>query len=224
MQPPELSKKSLCDRTPHGTGGLAPARRPRPWLAVAAERGEHRALIMPLPRRWGAGKRALRPSLAPGGLAPDRRKRDMGHRRLRLGPVPMPLARLDLHHVPHLDLALLVFGRDIASARSHDQELVAIMRMPSSITSLTKMHHTTVIIGGVPGGILSLPRPGHPACPPRRRLGGAFHGKNRDIFEGHDAHTMSPAVLRVDVSASRASARTVPQMLPTRKPHTPSQA
>ena len=34
---------------------------------------------------------------------------------------------------------------------------------------------------------------------------------------------MSPAVLRVHVSASRASARTVPQRLPTRKPHPLSQ-
>src|SRR5215831_4304871 len=34
---------------------------------------------------------------------------------------------------------------------------------------------------------------------------------------------LSPAVLRVHVSASRTRARTVPQILPTRKPHTPSQ-
>src|SRR5262249_40777867 len=113
----------------------------------------------------------------------------MRHCRIRLGPVPMPLARFDLHHVTDMDLSLLVFGSDIASARSHDQELVAIMRMPSSITSLTKMHHTTVIIGGVPGRNDGLPRPGYRACPPRRLLGGAFHGKNRDIVECDDAHT-----------------------------------
>jgi hypothetical protein len=54
--------------------------------------------------------------LPPGGLAPDHRDRDMPHRRLRLGAVPMPLAGLDLHYVPHVDLHLLLFVCDIAGA------------------------------------------------------------------------------------------------------------
>src|SRR5262249_47859297 len=130
-----------------------------------------------------------------------------------LGPVPMPLARLDLHHVPHLDRSLLVFGSDIASARGHDQELVAIMGMPSGIASLTKMHHTTVVLGGVPGRNDGLPRPGHRSRPPRRLLGSAFHGKNRDIFECYDAHTAvscCPACSRLRLSYPRTYCTTDP--------------
>src|SRR5262252_4689926 len=137
----------------------------------------------------------------------------MRHRGIRLGPVPMPLARLDLHHVPHLDRSLLVFGRDIASARGHDQELVAIMGMPSGIAPLTKMHHTAVVMGGVPGRNDGLPRPGHRSRPPRRLLGSAFHGKNRDIFECYDAHTAvscCPACSRLRLSYPRTYCTTDP--------------
>src|SRR5215471_1735529 len=170
---------------------------------------------------WWRGEGAGPPaSLAPGGVAPDRRDRDMRHGRIRLGPVPMPLTRLDLHDVTHLDLALLVFGRDIASAQGHDQELVAIMRMPSGITPLTKVHHTTVVVGGVPRGNDGLPRAGHGACPACRLLSSAFRGKQRKIVRGHNTHRHVSllGVYHVDVLLPYFGASTVPQRCPAWKP------
>src|SRR4029077_2472181 len=59
---------------------------------------------------FGGMRRAFPPygirPLAPFGLAADRRDRDMAHRRVGLGAVPMPLASLDVHDVADVDLKL----------------------------------------------------------------------------------------------------------------------
>src|SRR5262249_1275880 len=99
----------------------------------------------------------------------------MTHRRIRLGPVPMPLAGLDLHHVTDVDRNLLLFVCDIARAGGHDQDLVAIMRMPSRIAPLAKIHHTAVVIGGFSRRNDGLPGPGNGPRPPLSLLSRAFH-------------------------------------------------
>ena len=108
-----------------------------------------------------------------------------------------------------------------SSARGNDQELVAIMRMPARIAPLTKMHHTTVVIRRVPGRNDGLPRPRDRSRPPRRLFCSAFHRQNGNVFQGHDAHRHAsfPSLLRVDISAPHAGARTVPQRRSARKPH-----
>src|SRR5437899_2496323 len=50
-------------------------------------------------------------SLAPLRLTADRRDRDMAHRRVGLGAVPMAFAGLDVHDIADIDLLLLVLGR-----------------------------------------------------------------------------------------------------------------
>lgn len=55
--------------------------------------------------------KSSRSPLAPGRLAVDERDRDVAHRRIGLGAVPMTLAGLDMSDVAYIDLALLVFCR-----------------------------------------------------------------------------------------------------------------
>ena len=85
------------------------------------------------------------------GLAADRCDRDMPHRGIGLGAMPMALAGLDMHDIAHVDLALFMLVCDYTGARGHDQHLVAVMRMPSRGATLAEVHHAAIIIRGVPG-------------------------------------------------------------------------
>jgi hypothetical protein len=58
--------------------------------------------------------------LSPGGLTANEGNRDVSHRRIGLGAVPMALAGLDLHDVTDVDLALFMLGCHHAGARGHD--------------------------------------------------------------------------------------------------------
>src|SRR5229473_7023149 len=60
-------------------------------------------------------------SLSKAGLTANRRDRDMAHRRVGLGAMPMALPGLDVHDVADIDLVLFMLGGDHAGARGHDQ-------------------------------------------------------------------------------------------------------
>ena len=107
------------------------------------------------------GFSSIRARLAPLGLAADRGDRDVAHRRIGLGAVPMALAGLDVHDIADVDLLLLVLGRDHAGARGHDQDLVAGMGMPTRRAALAEVHHAAVVVPGVAGLDDGLARPGN---------------------------------------------------------------
>ena len=84
------------------------------------------------------------------GLTADGCDRDVAHRRVGLGAMPMAFAGLDVHDIADVDLTLLMLRRHHAGTRGHDQHLVAVMRMPPRGATLAEVHHATVIIRGVP--------------------------------------------------------------------------
>ena len=88
--------------------------------------------------------------LTPLGLTADGGNRDMSHCCIGLGAMPMALTGLDVHHIAHVDLALFMLRRHHAGARSHDQDLVAGMRVPSGGAALAEIHHAAVVIRRVP--------------------------------------------------------------------------
>src|SRR5712692_3011940 len=85
------------------------------------------------------------------GLAANECDRDMPHRRIGLGAMPMALTGLDMHEITHVDLTLFMLRCHHAGARGHDQQLVASMRMPSCGAPLAEVHHAAVIVRGVAG-------------------------------------------------------------------------
>src|SRR6266851_5556590 len=88
--------------------------------------------------------------LSPGGLTADGRDRDMPHRRVSLGAMPMTFTGLDMRDIADIDLMLFMLRCHHAGARGHDQDLVAGMRMPSRGATLAEVHHAAVIVRGVP--------------------------------------------------------------------------
>src|SRR6266478_412392 len=126
-------------------------------------------------------------NLPPGGLAADGGDRDMPHRRVGLGAVPMALTGLDVHDITDIDLTLLALVCHHAGARGHDQHLVAVMGMPSRGAALAEVHHAAVIVGRVSRLNDRLARPGNRACVPFYRLS-AFHWDIRYVFECDHLH------------------------------------
>jgi hypothetical protein len=76
--------------------------------------------------------------------------RDMPHRRVALGAMPMAFTGLDVHDVAHIDLTLFMLRRHHAGARGDDQDLVARMRMPTRGATLAEVHYAAIIVRGVP--------------------------------------------------------------------------
>src|SRR6266436_6790225 len=126
-------------------------------------------------------------NLPPGGLAADGGDRDMPHRRVCLGAMPMALTSLDVHDITDIDLTLLALVCHHAGARGHDQHLVAVMGMPARRAPLAEVHHTAVVVRGVAGLDYGLPRPGNRACVPFDRLR-TFHWGILHIFERDHLH------------------------------------
>ena len=85
-----------------------------------------------------------------GGLPADERGRDVPHRRVGLGAMPMAFTGLDMDDIPDIDLTLCMLRCHHAGARGHDQDLVAGMGMPSRRATLAEVHHAAVIVRGVP--------------------------------------------------------------------------
>src|SRR3984893_4581754 len=87
-----------------------------------------------------------RARLSVRGLTANECDRDMPHRRIGLGAMPMAFTGLDMHDITHVDLTLFMLRRHHAGARGHDQNLVAGMRMPSRGAPLAEVHHAAVIV------------------------------------------------------------------------------
>src|SRR5215471_6240232 len=86
------------------------------------------------------------PSLTlPLALALGGRDGDMGHRRIRLGAMPVPLPGLNVHDIADGYFALFMLRGDDAATRRDDQNLVTGMRMPPRCSALAKVHYTTAI-------------------------------------------------------------------------------
>jgi hypothetical protein len=74
----------------------------------------------------------------------------MSHRPIGLGAMPMPFTGLDMHDITHINLTLFLFRRHHPRALGHDQNLVAVMCMPSRGATLAEVHHAAVIVRGLP--------------------------------------------------------------------------
>ena len=85
------------------------------------------------------------------GLTASEGDRDMPHRRIGLSAMPMALTGLDMRNIAHVDLALFMLRRHHAGARGHDQDLVAVMRMPTCGATLAEVYDAAIIVRGVPG-------------------------------------------------------------------------
>ena len=88
---------------------------------------------------------------SPASLTANERDRDMPHRRVGLGAVPMAFTRLDVHDITDIDLMLFMLRRHHAGARGDDQNLVAAMRVPPGGATLAEVHHAAVVVRRVPG-------------------------------------------------------------------------
>ena len=71
--------------------------------------------VLKLPSRCSRqrcfGDRSWRRDLSVGGLTADQRDRDMPHRRIRFGAMPMAFTSLDMDDVAEIDLALFLLCR-----------------------------------------------------------------------------------------------------------------
>src|ERR1019366_6304617 len=125
--------------------------------------------------------------LPPGSLTANRRDRDVAHRRIGFGTMPMAFTGLDVHDIAHVDLTLFPLVRHHAGARGHDQYLVAGMGMPARGAALAEIHHTAVVVFRIAWVDDGLARTRHWAGPAFDPLG-AFHGDGWDVFQGDDLH------------------------------------
>jgi hypothetical protein len=84
-------------------------------------------------------------SLAVGGLTAGECDRDMPHRRIGLGAMPIAFT-----NITNIDLVLFMFGCDHAGARGHDQHLVTVMVCHPVVQPWLKLD-AAVMVGGVSG-------------------------------------------------------------------------
>lgn len=84
-------------------------------------------------------------------LTADECDRDMPHRRIGSGAMPMAFTRLDVHDITDIDLSLFMLRCHHAGARGHDQHLVTVMGMPSRGAALAEVDHAAVILADSPG-------------------------------------------------------------------------
>src|SRR5262245_6639383 len=102
--------------------------------------------------------------------------------------MPMAFASLDGCHIADFDLALLMLRRHDACARSHDQDLVAIVDMPSCVAALAEVHHGAVVVLGVAGLDDGLACPRYRARPAGGPLSGTFGRSLWAVLKGGDLH------------------------------------
>src|SRR5215470_2606826 len=131
---------------------------------------------------------AVQLNLSPLGLTANECDRHMPHRRIGLGAMPMALAGLDVCHIADVELALLMLRRHDAGARSHDQDLIAIVDMPTRVATLAEVHHGAVVVLGVAGLDDGLASPGYRARPARGPLGRPFGRDVWDVLKRDDFH------------------------------------
>src|SRR5215472_3554614 len=70
----------------------------------------------------------------------------MAHCGIGSGPVPVALTCLDVSNVANLDLASLGFCGDPPAARGDDEDLVAIVNVPTRVASLAGVHDAAIEI------------------------------------------------------------------------------
>src|SRR5215475_15941818 len=99
-------------------------------------------------------------------LTANCRNGDMRHRRISLGAVPVPLARLDVNDIAHGDLTLFLLYGNYASTGCDHQDLVAVMGMPSSGGPLAEVYHVATVVIRIPIADDRLPRPAYTASGP----------------------------------------------------------
>ena len=105
-----------------------------------------------------------------------------------LAPMPMALASPDMGDIAELDLALLMLRRHDAGARSHDQDLVTIVDMPSCVAALAEVHHGAIVVLGVAGLDDGLTCPKYRARPAGGPLSRTFGRSNRDVLKRDHLH------------------------------------
>src|SRR5262245_23875011 len=100
----------------------------------------------------------------------------------------MALTGLDVCHVADVDLALLMLGRHDAAARSHDQNLIAIVDMPPGVAAPAEVHHGAVVVLGLAGIDDGLASPKYWARPARGLLGRTFGRDVWDVLKRDNLH------------------------------------
>ena len=123
--------------------------------------------------------------LSPLGLTANERDRNVPHGRIGFGAMPMALASLDVRHITDVDLALLMLRRHDAGSRSHDQDLVAIVGMPSRVAALAEVHRVVLVHDRLDDCLAS---PGYRARPACGLLGRTFGRDVWDVLKRDDLH------------------------------------
>src|SRR5215471_169714 len=141
--------------------------------------------------------------LSPLSLAANEGNRDVPHGCVGLGAMPMALTSLDVRHVADVDLALLMLRRHDAGARSHDQDLIAIVDMPSRVAAPTEVHHGAVVIRGLAGLDNGLASPKYRARPARGLLGRTFGRDVWDVLKRDDLHDARSMGVGIDERPNR---------------------
>src|SRR5206468_5418762 len=83
---------------------------------------------------------------SPAALTTGRRDRDVGECRVLLGPVPVFLPGLDMHHVSDRDFSFFLLVRNDAAAGRDHQNLVAGVGMPPGRSARTEIDDAATII------------------------------------------------------------------------------
>src|SRR6476646_4217673 len=100
------------------------------------------------------------------------------HRGIRRCTVPVFFAGFNMHDIADGDITLLVFRRDLSLSRRDDQNLIAIVNMPSRCCADAEIDHVAAEIVRLPSANNRLPRPAHHTATPsryrRRRIHGFF--------------------------------------------------
>src|SRR5580704_11089303 len=80
-------------------------------------------------------------------LAADRGDRDVTHRRVGLGAVPVPLAGLDVDDVADIDLLRCpTLDRNHPRTRGDDEDLVAIVDVPAGGAALAEIDDAAIVV------------------------------------------------------------------------------
>jgi hypothetical protein len=153
-------ERDLIRPLSHEEGGRAEARRVEPGRTPKLAPRRRKAGIQrrdggdetsrEIARSYDVGRTTTQ-RLTVCGLTANGRDRDVPHRCVRLGAMPMAFTGLDMHDVTDIDLSLFMLRRHHAGARSDHQDLVAVMGMPSGGAAVAEVHHAAVVVRGIPG-------------------------------------------------------------------------
>src|SRR5262252_7741295 len=155
---------------------------------------------------------------APAALTTRRRDRDVGQCRVLLGPVPVFLTGLDMHHVSHRDFSFFLLVRNDTGAGRDHQNLVAGVGMPPGRGPSTEIDDTTAVVVRRVVGDDCLPCPCYRASRPSGNRSSLAQRFFRQGIESDDAHDFTPPG-RPRVTSSSPRGR-LPLVNLTRAPRT----